>query len=675
MNSSSDRTTRTMADRLSTRKAVSGHDVSPDLLQGLGMMMRTLSYDSQNNISLVCDCCLKLLRAEFVVYNRFALEREQIVTRGGSGLPEDFRNRGRLRGRICYEEFVSGAKTKSCLHHLHQTAYWQSDPDLKKYGLRAYVGASVMTAGFPSGSLAAYHRLVDAFTDEDGHALEIMAIMLGILDERHNVLEDLNQKKTYEKMVAEISAKTITDREKGLFLDHCLQIIGQSLKVDATAIYWYEPWQSTYKRASFWMSKDCAEQSSDGNLVSLLHLPYIEKTLAAGKIFCCDETGVQPDFAIRKNLREQGIGALLIIPLCGYENQNGVFLAEMKNRARSWRSENLAILKIIMQMMGKWIESHTIACKLSEREVLHTQLMQKLPPTAIYGIDLANHRFLHVNEHMCQAMGYTEEEFLSLRPEELLTPESRIKFRERLMAMAAGRPVSDDVEFQLITKSGAIEWGQFYIRHIFEGGRISGATVVAHMVTERKKEQAELQSYRRKLEILVEERTRELSDANLQLRKEIDRHTNTAKELRLNSERLKELNTAMRVLLDKRKEERERIEENIRINLKELIEPYLSRLECSELSKSQRQMIGLIRMNLDEVFGTSVPEISSSFLFFTPNELQVVNLIRKGKTTKDIAHLLNISTRTVEAYRNSIRKKLGLKNKKVNLRTYLSSKK
>jgi DNA-binding NarL/FixJ family response regulator len=86
-------------------------------------------------------------------------------------------------------------------------------------------------------------------------------------------------------------------------------------------------------------------------------------------------------------------------------------------------------------------------------------------------------------------------------------------------------------------------------------------------------------------------------------------------------------------------------------------------------------MIGLIRMNLDEVFGASVPEFSSSFLFFTPNELQVVNLIRKGKTTKDIAHLLNISTRTVEAYRNSIRKKLGLKNKKVNLRTYLSSKK
>jgi DNA-binding CsgD family transcriptional regulator len=58
---------------------------------------------------------------------------------------------------------------------------------------------------------------------------------------------------------------------------------------------------------------------------------------------------------------------------------------------------------------------------------------------------------------------------------------------------------------------------------------------------------------------------------------------------------------------------------------------------------------------------------------FSPNELQVANLIRQGKTSKEVARLLNLSIRTVDSYRDSIRKKLGLKNKKVNLRTYLAS--
>ena len=202
---------------------------------------------------------------------------------------------------------------------------------------------------------------------------------------------------------------------------------------------------------------------------------------------------------------------------------------------------------------------------------------------------------------------------------------------------------------------------------------ITGANVVAHIITAQKNAQKELGRYRKKLETLVEARTHALTAANLKLHKEIALHMETARALRLNSQRLKELNTAMRFLLDKRNEERVHTEENIRVNLRELIDPYLTRLEDSSLTKNQRQLVDLIRMNLNEVIGSSVPEFSSSFLFFTPNELQVVNLIRKGKTTKEMARLLNISSRTVEAYRNSIRKKLGLKNKKVNLRTFLCS--
>jgi DNA-binding CsgD family transcriptional regulator len=183
----------------------------------------------------------------------------------------------------------------------------------------------------------------------------------------------------------------------------------------------------------------------------------------------------------------------------------------------------------------------------------------------------------------------------------------------------------------------------------------------------------ELGKYRRQLETLVQSRTAELARTNAMLREEIERRAEATEKLRASSDSLKEMNTAMRVLLNKRTEDYQRAEEIIRMNLKELIDPYLERLENSGISHSQKRLLNVIRMNLDDVAGSSTPEFSSKYYILSPNEVQVVNLIRKGKTSKEMSRLLNVSVRTIEAYRNSIRKKFNLKNKKINLRTYLSS--
>ena len=47
--------------------------------------------------------------------------------------------------------------------------------------------------------------------------------------------------------------------------------------------------------------------------------------------------------------------------------------------------------------------------------------------------------------------------------------------------------------------------------------------------------------------------------------------------------------------------------------------------------------------------------------------------IKTSKPTKDIAEIMNLSKRTIDSYRENIRGKLGLKNKKTNLRTHLLS--
>ena len=57
----------------------------------------------------------------------------------------------------------------------------------------------------------------------------------------------------------------------------------------------------------------------------------------------------------------------------------------------------------------------------------------------------------------------------------------------------------------------------------------------------------------------------------------------------------------------------------------------------------------------------------------TGKELRVADLIRMDASSKEIAHIMNISPRTVEAHRENIRKKLGLANAKINLQGFLKT--
>jgi PAS domain S-box-containing protein len=143
------------------------------------------------------------------------------------------------------------------------------------------------------------------------------------------------------------------------------------------------------------------------------------------------------------------------------------------------------------------------------------------------------------------------------------------------------------------------------------------------------------------------------------------------RELKSKTENLEEVNAALNVLLKRVEEGRIELEEKILSNVRELVLPYIDRLKKTQLSGHQASYLMVIETNLDNIASSFLYHLKMRYLNLTHREVQVASLVKEGKSTKEIAELLNIAIKTVVFHRNSLRKKLGLKNQKANLHAHL----
>lgn len=170
---------------------------------------------------------------------------------------------------------------------------------------------------------------------------------------------------------------------------------------------------------------------------------------------------------------------------------------------------------------------------------------------------------------------------------------------------------------------------------------------------------------------------RELRDTEEKLRQshgELEKKVNKrTRELQSKHQELFDANTTLRVLLAQQEKSKKEIEQNIIANLKENILPYLDLLKEEMKDRNGAIYTTIIETNIHKITSTFSKDISSGLLNLTPREIQVANLVRQGRASKDIAELLDLTHGTVEFYRQNLRKKLGLTGQKINLRSYLLS--
>ncbi|MEJ2235459.1 MAG: PAS domain S-box protein [Syntrophobacterales bacterium] len=246
-----------------------------------------------------------------------------------------------------------------------------------------------------------------------------------------------------------------------------------------------------------------------------------------------------------------------------------------------------------------------------------------------------------VNDAICKLLGERREELIGKNFYPYIHPDDQQKTRKNLESLSKENPLGTNEE-RVIMPDGEVHWWQWINQAFFdEQGSLVEFQSVGRDITKRKE---------------AEDALRE-SEA----------------ELAEQSRHLEEVNAALKALLRQRENDKADLEQRLLTNVKELVIPYVEKLKNSRLNSQQMTLLGILESNMKEIVSPFATTLSSRFLNLTPTEIQVASLIKDGKTSKEIAALLNASEHTVRSHRFHIRSKLGIKNKKVNMRSYLKS--
>jgi DNA-binding CsgD family transcriptional regulator len=147
----------------------------------------------------------------------------------------------------------------------------------------------------------------------------------------------------------------------------------------------------------------------------------------------------------------------------------------------------------------------------------------------------------------------------------------------------------------------------------------------------------------------------------------------STKKLNRYTAKLEEFNAALKVLLKERENERADMEEKILINIKYHFSPPLEKLKKRIQNPNDKALLEIVQSGMMNITSSFSQKLSSKDLHLTPSEIKIANMIKDGKTTKEIAESMGVSTNAINHHRYHIRKKLGIDSQKINLRAYLSS--
>jgi len=140
--------------------------------------------------------------------------------------------------------------------------------------------------------------------------------------------------------------------------------------------------------------------------------------------------------------------------------------------------------------------------------------------------------------------------------------------------------------------------------------------------------------------------------------------------LREKKEALERHNVALRVLMDQRRDDSDEQRRVLTENMEQLVFPILDRLAAAFSDRAEVALLDAMRQTLNDIANPMLETRDSTPVpakGLSRREYQILQLVRAGRTTREIAGALYISPATVTFHRGNIRRKLGIHGSGVRL--------
>jgi PAS domain S-box-containing protein len=144
----------------------------------------SLGADIRKNIEIIVNTAGEILGGACLLYNRLEKERGLLCTWAIWQKPQGYNPEDHPEGHICYDVITKGKGGPVIIEDLTGTKYEKTDPNVKKYGLKSYLGHPVKLKGKVVGSFCLCDVKRRKFSEDEINVIGMLAGAVAIEEER-----------------------------------------------------------------------------------------------------------------------------------------------------------------------------------------------------------------------------------------------------------------------------------------------------------------------------------------------------------------------------------------------------------------------------------------------------------------------------------------------------------